>query len=169
LYLRTGMYCKQTFYRDSDPSAKPDLWRNLLNRAKVSILGTPRQFMDKFWMILLPLYFIPALLSIRKRNAGRIFVLNSFLGWTVIGWFIALFWALAPEHSTYAVPLKADLPPCSSRRCHICSKYSNPDAAVCVFCGTILIPPVLLHDGSSKPTKKTCSVIPETLETKKIA
>jgi len=34
------------------------------------------------------IYFLPAIIA--KRDKGMIFVLNLFLGWTFIGWIIAL-------------------------------------------------------------------------------
>lgn len=40
--------------------------------------------------VLLPLYFSPIILGIKTPNAGRILLLNLFVGWTVIGWFAAL-------------------------------------------------------------------------------
>jgi ABC-type sugar transport system permease subunit len=39
-------------------------------------------------------YLAPALLAKRKRNSTEIFALNLFLGWTFIGWVVALVWAL---------------------------------------------------------------------------
>lgn len=39
------------------------------------------------------LYFLPSLVGIRKKNAGAIFLLNFLLGWTLLGWVIALIWA----------------------------------------------------------------------------
>lgn len=41
------------------------------------------------------LYFVPAITALRrgKRNAVAIFVLNLFLGWTLLGWVLALVWA----------------------------------------------------------------------------
>lgn len=41
------------------------------------------------------LYFIPALVASKKKrqDAMAIFVLNLFLGWTFIGWVVALVWA----------------------------------------------------------------------------
>ena len=39
------------------------------------------------------IYFLPALIGNGKRNANAIAVLNLFLGWTLIGWVIALTWA----------------------------------------------------------------------------
>ena len=48
-------------------------------------------------VVALLIYFIPTIVGCRKRNAGSIFVLNLLLGWTLIGWVIALMWALTHE------------------------------------------------------------------------
>jgi hypothetical protein len=42
-------------------------------------------------------YFLPSLIGSGKRNAGAIFVLNLFTGWSFIGWVIALVWASMAE------------------------------------------------------------------------
>ncbi|WP_108508374.1 superinfection immunity protein [Polynucleobacter acidiphobus] len=44
-------------------------------------------------------YFLPVAIALyRKRaNTGAIFALNLFLGWSLIGWVIALVWALKDE------------------------------------------------------------------------
>jgi len=44
-------------------------------------------------------YFLPFAIAFnRKRaNTGAIFALNLFLGWSLIGWVIALVWALKEE------------------------------------------------------------------------
>jgi Superinfection immunity protein len=44
-------------------------------------------------------YFLPAIVAFArsKRDAGSILVLNFFLGWTAIGWVIALVWALKQD------------------------------------------------------------------------
>jgi hypothetical protein len=49
--------------------------------------------------IVLAIHFIPTIIAIarRKRNAVWIFLLNLFLGWTVIGWVAALVWSLMPD------------------------------------------------------------------------
>jgi hypothetical protein len=41
-------------------------------------------------------YFLPAIIAFArsKRDAVSILVLNFLLGWTAIGWVIALVWAL---------------------------------------------------------------------------
>ena len=45
------------------------------------------------------LYFLPAIIGFArsKRDAGAILVLNLLLGWTAIGWVIALVWALKQD------------------------------------------------------------------------
>ena len=45
------------------------------------------------------LYFLPAIVAFgrSKRDAGAILALNFFLGWTAIGWVIALVWALRQD------------------------------------------------------------------------
>ena len=46
-------------------------------------------------LIVLGLYLLPGIIAaIRSHvNAGAILVLNLFLGWTFIGWVLALVWA----------------------------------------------------------------------------
>lgn len=46
------------------------------------------------------IYFIPTItgFSKKKKNAGAIFTLNLFLGWTVIGWIMALIWAVSNDN-----------------------------------------------------------------------
>jgi hypothetical protein len=45
------------------------------------------------------IYFLPALIARRRlhRNATAILVLNWFLGWTFLGWVIALIWAFTND------------------------------------------------------------------------
>ena len=44
-------------------------------------------------------YFFPFAIAFnRKRaNTGAIFALNLFLGWSLIGWVVALVWSLKEE------------------------------------------------------------------------
>ncbi len=47
----------------------------------------------------LVLYFLPAIIAFArsKRDAMSILLLNFFLGWTAIGWVIALVWAVKTD------------------------------------------------------------------------
>jgi hypothetical protein len=55
--------------------------------------------MDRlFWILILGLlYFLPTFIGQKKRNAGAIFALNLLLGWTVLGWIVALVWAMTVD------------------------------------------------------------------------
>lgn len=46
-------------------------------------------------LILLPIYFAPSYIAYKnsKKQATAIYVLNFFLGWTFLGWVVALVWA----------------------------------------------------------------------------
>ncbi|MDR3402843.1 MAG: superinfection immunity protein [Chthoniobacter sp.] len=43
------------------------------------------------------LYFLPSIIGRHKTNAFAIFVLNLFLGWTFVGWVVALVWACTED------------------------------------------------------------------------
>jgi len=50
--------------------------------------------------VLLVPYFLPTIIAIlrQKTNTGSIFALNFFLGWSLIGWVVALIWALSSDN-----------------------------------------------------------------------
>lgn len=51
------------------------------------------------------IYFIPYFIGSDRRNSAGIFILNLFLGWTLIGWVGALIWALVDDKKiTYTHP-----------------------------------------------------------------
>lgn len=45
------------------------------------------------------IYFMPTIVAAidKKQNAAAIFLLNLFLGWTLIGWVAALVWAATKD------------------------------------------------------------------------
>jgi hypothetical protein len=45
------------------------------------------------------MYFLPSIIALarNKRDTLAIFLLNFFLGWSVIGWIVALVWAARHE------------------------------------------------------------------------
>ena len=47
------------------------------------------------------MYFLPSIIALArsKRDLLAIFLLNFFLGWTVIGWVVALVWAAKQDVS----------------------------------------------------------------------
>jgi len=49
-------------------------------------------------------YFLPTIIAFArsKRDSTSIFVLNFLLGWTAIGWVVALVWALKQDAQVLA-------------------------------------------------------------------
>jgi Superinfection immunity protein/Short C-terminal domain len=43
---------------------------------------------------LLLIYFIPSIIVWGKRQSDSVIALNLLLGWTILGWIVALVWAL---------------------------------------------------------------------------
>jgi len=52
------------------------------------------------FFIVISIYLFPTIVAYhrKKKNIVAILVLNIFLGWTIIGWVLALVWALTVEH-----------------------------------------------------------------------
>ena len=52
----------------------------------------------------LVMYFLPSIVALArsKRDLLAIFLLNLFLGWTVIGWVVALVWSVKSEPTVVA-------------------------------------------------------------------
>lgn len=50
--------------------------------------------------ILIAIYFAPAMLAAYRNHTsmGGILVINIFLGWTFLGWVVALAWAASGRH-----------------------------------------------------------------------
>jgi hypothetical protein len=61
-------------------------------------MNEPSSFaVSTFWVIFSALYFVPTIIAFCRhmKNAGSILCLNLFLGWTSIGWVVALCWSVA--------------------------------------------------------------------------
>ena len=52
-------------------------------------------------VVALALYFVPSFIAVNKnkRNKNAIFALNLLLGWTFVGWVVALVWSLIKEET----------------------------------------------------------------------
>jgi len=92
-------------------------------------------------------YFLPTYLGRRKRNVGAIFALNLLLGWTLVGWVVALVWALSHDAPTaIVVGQHVAVVPGVAALCAHCGKYSDPTSKFCQSCGKPLAmqPPVIV-------------------------
>lgn len=50
-----------------------------------------------FLVVTFLVYFFPSLVATGRKNANTVFVLNLFLGWTFLGWVVALALAVSEE------------------------------------------------------------------------
>ena len=87
--------------------------------------------------ILFALYFLPAIFAAWRHHpsADAITALNLFLGWTLIGWVVALVWALARPPQVTPAPDADDRHPCPH-----CAEAIRPLGRVCHFCRHELAP-----------------------------
>lgn len=76
------------------------------------------------------LYFLPSIIGRNKRNFAAIFVLNLLLGWTLVGWIVALIWALTVD----APPPAAQAQP----SCSVCRTPIRAGQNFCPGCGSPL-------------------------------
>jgi len=62
-------------------------------------IGLPQIIFLLFLAFLLLIYIVPTIVAFKrdKRNRIAIFVLNILLGWTLIGWVVALVWSLTVD------------------------------------------------------------------------
>ena len=69
------------------------------------VVATPGMHLDfpgsylPFGLVGLALYFLPTIIVLarRKKNVLGPVLVNVLLGWTVIGWIVALIWALTVD------------------------------------------------------------------------
>lgn len=50
-----------------------------------------------FGIIIFVIYFLPSIIGYKHRNANSICLVNLFLGWTLIGWVVAIVWAVSED------------------------------------------------------------------------
>ncbi len=80
------------------------------------------------------MYFLPSIIGHNKRDFAGIFLVNFFLGWTVIGWIVALIWACASDVRN---PVLIVAGPGTHFCCH-CGAAGQTGARFCWACGRVL-------------------------------
>jgi FtsH-binding integral membrane protein len=88
-------------------------------------------------LLCLAVYFFPAIKAYQEKKPNRqaILVLNIFLGWTLIGWVVALVWAYTNSEHKVMVNANTGI---SSVLCSSCGKYSQAGSQFCATCGVAL-------------------------------
>jgi len=94
-------------------------------------------------------YFLPTFIAFNRKKSNKIsiFLLNLFLGWTFIGWIVALIWAVSsdPQQANIIVnqqmnngymPSKSD--DSQTKKCPACAEDIKLEAKKCKHCGELL-------------------------------
>jgi hypothetical protein len=57
-------------------------------------------------LIMALLYFVPSVIAFaaNRRNVAGIVLVNLLLGWTFLGWVVALVWATIPDAEVLVLP-----------------------------------------------------------------
>src|SRR5882762_1360446 len=79
-------------------------------------------------IFLLCLYFLPAIIAFSrgKSSAVAILILNLFLGWTFIGWIIALVWAVSANSRPQQVIINNGVQPGKNSQLKATDSNRNP-------------------------------------------
>lgn len=95
------------------------------------------------WLIIvLPIYFLPAIVSFNRKhhNLNGIIILNTFLGWTFLGWIGALIWSFSNGKNNngnlinnYSINTQH-----ATKRCPFCAEDIKIEAKKCKLCNEIL-------------------------------
>ena len=99
-----------------------------------------------FFPLSIFLYFSPTIVAISRDHPSvtGIGVLNLFLGWTLLGWVVALVWSYSSQ-ATPTVVIKGprsqelDQDPADLRDCPFCAEPIRVAAIKCKHCGSDLL------------------------------
>ena len=76
----------------------------------VFLLGLTFWLAALFILAAVTIYFLPTLIAALRGHSqfASISLVNFFLGWTAIGWFLTLLWALAPQRQLQTIRVPKD-------------------------------------------------------------
>lgn len=94
-------------------------------------------------LLIVALYFLPWLIALSRHhnNAVAIFFLNLLLGWTLVGWVVALVWSfMAIPETPGTVGPQAQLKVETPKTCAWCMSLNSRAFRHCAQCGKPLPP-----------------------------
>lgn len=95
------------------------------------------------FLLLVVVYFIPSFVAAGRKNNGGVIIVNLFLGWTLLGWVLALAWAASlprddPKSEPTGGPSGKSVATSAiddTRLCPFCAEEIKLAAIVCKHCG----------------------------------
>lgn len=93
-----------------------------------------------FFLAAPALYMLPTYEAWKNNHANitSIAIVNLFLGWSLIGWVIAMAWAFKKSKAHVNIPMPIQQPHTENdavRICPFCAEEVKPAAVVCKHCG----------------------------------
>jgi hypothetical protein len=66
------------------------------------------EFFGASFIVVFGLYFLPSIVALARgvKNSGSVVIVNIFLGWTLIGWVVALAMAARTEKKSPITPVE---------------------------------------------------------------
>jgi RsiW-degrading membrane proteinase PrsW (M82 family) len=104
-------------------------------------------FLVVFFLSAPALYFLPTIEAKLNNNSNSmsVFLVNFFLGWTLIGWVVALAWAhkkpeISPSSVVHTVPssMSKTVQSNDEKICPYCAEKVKAAAIKCRHCGSEL-------------------------------
>ena len=83
------------------------------------------------------IYFFPTIVVLNRnhRSTGAIFVVNLFLGWTLLGWVVALAWSFTNPMQEVINSQPTQSAVVENKKCPFCAEIIKAEAKICRYCG----------------------------------